>query len=79
MSGLNWMYCGPFGMILTDSLFLVTSEEKEKEVVSGECSSISRSWRPAVSGEGLLPSTDGRPHTESSHRTRGEGALRGVL
>ena len=41
MSGLNWMYCGPFGMILTDSLFLVTSEEKEKEVVSGECSSTS--------------------------------------
>ena len=40
---------------------------------------FSRSWRPAVSGEGLLPSTDGRPHTESSHRTRGEGALRGVL
>ena len=28
-------------MILTDSLFLVTSEEKEKEVVSGECSSTS--------------------------------------
>ena len=41
VSGLNWMYCGPFGMILTDSLFLVTSEEKEKEGVSGECSSTS--------------------------------------
>ena len=28
-------------MILTDLLFLVTSEEKEKKVVSGECSSTS--------------------------------------
>lgn len=28
-------------MRLTDSLFLVTSEEKEKEGVSGECSSTS--------------------------------------
>ena len=32
---------GHLRMILTNSLFLVTSEEKEKEVVSGECSSTS--------------------------------------
>ena len=38
-----WIGCsvGHSRMILTDSLFLVTSEEKEKEGVSGECSSAS--------------------------------------
>lgn len=40
-------------MILTDELFLVTCEEKEKESVSGECSSTSwklqfKRWRGRI-------------------------------
>ena len=39
---------------------------------------FSRSRRPAVSGEGLLLSRDGRPHAGSSRGRRGEGALSGI-